>query len=75
MSWFAYPVGARDSFTPETKRLLAERGVRLAFSFYGGFARYASWDALDVPRIHVGASHGPELLQAMVWLPRLLARW
>jgi peptidoglycan/xylan/chitin deacetylase (PgdA/CDA1 family) len=75
MSWFAYPVGARDSFTEATQRLLAERGVRLAFSFYGGFARYASWNALDVPRIHVSPSHGPELLQAMLWLPRLLARW
>jgi peptidoglycan/xylan/chitin deacetylase (PgdA/CDA1 family) len=75
MSWFAYPVGARDSFTAQTQRILQERGVRLAFSFYGGFASFASWNALDVPRIHVGASHGPELLQAMVWLPRLLARW
>lgn len=75
MNWFAYPVGARDSFTAETQRLLAERGVRLAFSFYGGFGGYARWDSLDVPRIHVGASHGPELLQAMLWLPRLLARW
>ncbi|HWD11539.1 MAG TPA: polysaccharide deacetylase family protein [Solirubrobacteraceae bacterium] len=75
MSWFAYPVGARDSFTAQTQQLLAERGVRLAFSFYGGFASYARWNALDVPRIHVSASHGPELLQAMLWLPRLLARW
>jgi peptidoglycan/xylan/chitin deacetylase (PgdA/CDA1 family) len=75
MRWFAYPVGARDSFTAQTKRILEERGVQLAFSFYGGFGAYARWNALDVPRIHVGASHGPELLQAMVWLPRLLARW
>jgi peptidoglycan/xylan/chitin deacetylase (PgdA/CDA1 family) len=75
MRWFAYPVGARDTFTPDTRRILAERGVELAFSFYGGFASYARWDPLDVPRIHVSSSHGPELLQAMVWLPRLLARW
>ena len=66
MRWFAYPVGARDSFTAQTQRILEERGVRLAFSFYGGLASYAHWNALDVPRIHVGASHSPELLQAML---------
>jgi peptidoglycan/xylan/chitin deacetylase (PgdA/CDA1 family) len=75
MRWFAYPVGARDTFTAETQRLLRERGVQLAFSFYGGFARYRRWNALDVPRVHVGPSHGPELLQAILWMPRLLARW
>ena len=32
----AYPVGARTSFTGETKRLAQQAGYRAAFSFYGG---------------------------------------
>jgi peptidoglycan/xylan/chitin deacetylase (PgdA/CDA1 family) len=75
MTWFAYPVGARDSFTADTQRILRERGVQLAFSFHGGFASFARWDPLDVPRIHVQAGHSPELLQAMLSLPRLFTRW
>jgi peptidoglycan/xylan/chitin deacetylase (PgdA/CDA1 family) len=75
MTWFAYPVGARDTFTADTKRLLREQGVQLAFSFYGGFASFAHWDPFDVPRLHVGPGHGPELLRAALWLPRLFTRW
>jgi peptidoglycan/xylan/chitin deacetylase (PgdA/CDA1 family) len=75
MTWFAYPVGSSDSFTAETQRILREQGVELAFSFHGGFASFARWDPLDVPRIHVGAGHGPELLLAMLSLPRLFTRW
>jgi peptidoglycan/xylan/chitin deacetylase (PgdA/CDA1 family) len=74
MTWFAYPVGASDSFTVDTQRILRERGVQLAFSFHGGFADFARWNPLDVPRIHVGADHGPELLRATLWLPRLFTR-
>jgi peptidoglycan/xylan/chitin deacetylase (PgdA/CDA1 family) len=74
MRWFAYPVGARDTFTSDTRRLLRDAGVELAFSFYGGFARFAHWDPLDVPRIHVGAGHDPALMRATVTLPGLFAR-
>jgi peptidoglycan/xylan/chitin deacetylase (PgdA/CDA1 family) len=75
MRWFAYPVGAPDTFTTDTQRLLRDAGVELAFSFYGGFARFERWDPLDVPRIHVGAGHDPALMRATVMLPRLFARW
>jgi len=75
MRWFAYPVGSPDTFTTDTRRLLRDAGVELAFSFYGGFARFARWDPLDVPRIHVGAGHDPALMRATVMLPRLFARW
>lgn len=74
MDWFAYPVGSRDAFTERTKQLLREHGVRLAFSFYGGYARPGAWDPFDVPRVHVGARHGPEVLRAMLVLPRLFTR-
>jgi peptidoglycan/xylan/chitin deacetylase (PgdA/CDA1 family) len=75
MRWFAYPVGARDTFTADTRRLLSDAGVELAFSFYGGFARFAQWDPFDVPRVHVSPEHGPELLRATMMLPQLFARW
>jgi peptidoglycan/xylan/chitin deacetylase (PgdA/CDA1 family) len=74
MRWFAYPVGARGTFTADTRRILARGEVELAFSFYGGHARFSRWDPLDVPRRHVGPELSPELLQAMIWLPGLLAR-
>jgi peptidoglycan/xylan/chitin deacetylase (PgdA/CDA1 family) len=74
MRWFAYPVGARDTFTPETQRILREHGVQLAFSFYGGYAGFSGWDPLDVPRVHIGSGYGPELLRATVWIPQLFAR-
>jgi peptidoglycan/xylan/chitin deacetylase (PgdA/CDA1 family) len=74
MRWFAYPVGSRDSFTAQTQEILGRRGVELAFSFYGGFARFARWQALDVRRTHVGRECKPEIMRTMLWLPRLLAR-
>jgi len=75
MRWFAYPVGAPDTFTNDTRRLLRDAGVELAFSFYGGFARFDRWDPYDVPRVHVSVAHNPELMRATVMLPRLFARW
>lgn len=75
MAWFAYPVGSPDTFTDETRQILQRNEIQLAFSFYGGFARFAQWDPLDVPRVHVGPTHGPALLQAMLGLPPLFARW
>jgi peptidoglycan/xylan/chitin deacetylase (PgdA/CDA1 family) len=75
MRWFAYPVGSGDTFTADTKRILREHDVELAFSFHGGFGRFAAWDPLDVPRLHVGPGHGPELLHALLCLPRLFTRW
>jgi peptidoglycan/xylan/chitin deacetylase (PgdA/CDA1 family) len=61
MRWFAYPVGARESFTALTAELLREQGVELAFSFYGGFAGPSRWNPLDVPRVHVDAALAPRL--------------
>lgn len=74
MAWFAYPVGGRDSFTAETQQMLRAEGVQLAFSFYGGWARFSEWDPLDVPRTHVGRGLTPELLRARLRMPHLFAR-
>jgi peptidoglycan/xylan/chitin deacetylase (PgdA/CDA1 family) len=75
MRWFAYPVGSRASFTAATQQILRDHGIELAFSFHGGFASFARLDPLDVPRVHVSSAHRPELLQAMLVLPRLFCRW
>jgi peptidoglycan/xylan/chitin deacetylase (PgdA/CDA1 family) len=74
MHWFAYPVGGRDTFTADTKRILREHDVQLAFSFYGGLASFSRWDPLDIPRMHVGRESGAERLRAMVWLPQVFTR-
>ena len=46
----AYPVGRRDSFGEQTKRLARETGYAMAFSFYGGFNRPGAMDPLDLRR-------------------------
>lgn len=74
MRWFSYPVGSRDAFTTDTRASLRAHGVELAFSFYGGVARFAAWDPLDVPRVHVGPAIDPQRLQAMQRVPALFAR-
>ena len=74
MGMFAYPVGSPDAFDDATREILGECGVQSAFSFYGGLARPARWDPLDVPRNHVGRGYTPELLEAATALPQLFAR-
>ncbi|HYV15728.1 MAG TPA: polysaccharide deacetylase family protein [Conexibacter sp.] len=74
MRWFSYPVGSRDAFTPATQALLARHGVELAFSFYGGHARFSRWRPLDVSRVHVGPAVERRHLQALARLPQLFAR-
>jgi peptidoglycan/xylan/chitin deacetylase (PgdA/CDA1 family) len=73
MRWFAYPVGSRDAFTPDTARILREQGTRAAFSFYGGHQPAGHWDPMDVPRVHVGPSCDAQMLRAMLSLPWLFA--
>ena len=49
----AYPVGAKTSFTQETKMLAERLGYRAAFSFYGGVNRPGEVDCFDVRRVGV----------------------
>jgi peptidoglycan/xylan/chitin deacetylase (PgdA/CDA1 family) len=74
MRSFAYPVGARDTFTETTQRLLGESGVELAFSFYGGFGHFDDWHPMDVPRMHVGYGMQAAELEAALGLPMLFTR-
>jgi peptidoglycan/xylan/chitin deacetylase (PgdA/CDA1 family) len=52
----AYPVGARTSFTEETKTLTRQAGYRAGFSFYGGINEAGRViDRYDVRRVGVDA--------------------
>jgi peptidoglycan/xylan/chitin deacetylase (PgdA/CDA1 family) len=46
----AYPVGQREHFTAETKRLAEECGYRMAFSFLTGTATRGRLDRFDIER-------------------------
>jgi peptidoglycan/xylan/chitin deacetylase (PgdA/CDA1 family) len=50
----AYPVGVRNSFTPQTQELARKAGYRAAFSFYGGTNLPGKTSAFDVKRIGIG---------------------
>ena len=51
----AYPVGARTSFTAQTRQLAREAGYCAAFSFYGGKNPHRNIEAFDVKRSDVGS--------------------
>jgi hypothetical protein len=55
-------------------RILRRQGVRMAFSFYGGYQRSGEWNPLDIPRAHVGPSCDVPMLRAMLNFPQLFAR-
>jgi peptidoglycan/xylan/chitin deacetylase (PgdA/CDA1 family) len=73
MRFFAYPRGKPDSFNEDTRRCLKEHGVELAFSFYGGFQRFAPWQPYDVHRTGVEMEMGLDQFARVVRMPRLFA--
>lgn len=70
---FAYPVGSRASFTAATRAVLADLGIRRAFSFCGGINRPHRTDRYDVLRAGVFGTHSPTVVRAMAALPAVLA--
>jgi peptidoglycan/xylan/chitin deacetylase (PgdA/CDA1 family) len=73
MRLFSYPVGLRGSFDARTRACLADAGVELAFSLYGGYVRPGAWDPYDVRRSTAEAGAAP--FRAMAALPQVFARW
>lgn len=71
---FAYPVGGREAFTPETRRIVAEAGFDMAFSFYGGHSGAGRDDPYDIPRAYMAHDTSPLAFEAMLAMPHLLAR-
>jgi peptidoglycan/xylan/chitin deacetylase (PgdA/CDA1 family) len=76
MRWFAYPVGARDTFDRHTGAALRDHGVEFAFSCYGGWASPGvDVDPYDVPRATVGAGLDLPGFRRLTGLPAAFARW
>ncbi len=73
---FAYPVGGRWTFDDRTTALLAEVGVRRAFSFCGGVnprRTSAPRDPYDVLRVGVFREDSSSVVRATAAMPHLLA--
>jgi peptidoglycan/xylan/chitin deacetylase (PgdA/CDA1 family) len=73
MEFFSYPVGSPFAFNDATRRCLADAGVSMAFSYYGGFVDQLA-DRFDVPRVAMESHIGRDLFRAMTDLPRMFCR-
>lgn len=73
MHAFSYPNGTTWSFDAHTRTCLAEEGVQLAFSFYGGYLRPGRLDRYDVPRAGIYGDWGRTEFVAATVLPQLFA--
>jgi peptidoglycan/xylan/chitin deacetylase (PgdA/CDA1 family) len=71
--YFCYPVGLPDSFTAATSACLADAGIELAFSDYGGYVSGRDFDRYDVRRTNVGSELDAPRFAAMLTLPQLFA--
>jgi peptidoglycan/xylan/chitin deacetylase (PgdA/CDA1 family) len=69
MRAFAYPYGQPDCFDDDTRACLEEAGVRLAFSYYGGFRRLDEWDDYDCRRLAVEQHTSFDQFRAAVMAP------
>ncbi|MDT0353502.1 polysaccharide deacetylase family protein [Pseudonocardia charpentierae] len=69
---FSYPVGDRASFSTDTIDLLAESGVRRAFSFYGG-VNSGGADRWDFRRVGVFRTYTVDMIAAMAAMPGIFA--
>lgn len=76
MTYFSYPVGLPGTWSGDTRRLLGDAGVKLAFTYSGGYHRRGPLrDPLAIPRASVSASMSPSRFAVLLWAPGLLARW
>jgi peptidoglycan/xylan/chitin deacetylase (PgdA/CDA1 family) len=73
MRYFSYPVGGLTAFDTRTREILRQAGVEFAFSYYGGFRKFAEWDDYDVRRVPVETYITPDWFRSITSLPRLFA--
>jgi peptidoglycan/xylan/chitin deacetylase (PgdA/CDA1 family) len=74
LRWFSYPRGKPDAFNADTRACLAEAGVQLAFTYYGGFRRFDDWDPLDVRRVAIELDQTFDHFRAVLTVPQMFAR-
>lgn len=70
----AYPVGGASAFNGVTKRLAAEAGYRIGFSYYGGINRPGHSDPFDVRRTPVESDHSFPLFGVRAALHTLVGK-
>lgn len=73
MRVFSYPRGKPDAFNSDTRDCLADCGVEMAFTYYGGYRRFESWDPLDIRRTPVELCDSHQRFTAALTLPQLFA--
>ncbi|HKR77728.1 MAG TPA: polysaccharide deacetylase family protein [Rhodanobacter sp.] len=73
MDCFSYPVGYPASFDKRTREVLAEAGVRWAFSYYGGCRHFDDWDPYDIRRVAVEAEVTAPWFRSIMTLPAVFA--
>lgn len=69
--YFAYPYG---NFGGNAKEILAQTGIRLAFTTQGGVVR-RGMDLYELPRVRVSGSVSPEHFQRLVRYPQAAAKY
>jgi peptidoglycan/xylan/chitin deacetylase (PgdA/CDA1 family) len=74
MRTFSYPVGNRRAFDDATRAGLRAAGVEYAFSYYGGYRRFADTDNYDIRRLAVDTDLTRDQFRAMVTLPQVFGR-
>ena len=70
--FFAYPVGGPTAFSADTSRLVSEAGLRMAFSYYGGWNALRIASPYNVRRQSVEMSDGHRLFGARLSAPRIM---
>lgn len=75
MTAFAYPVGRPESFDQRSVDHLRRSGVRVACTFYGGYARPGQTDLLRFPRSSVTAGMSLPSVRLRTAFPQRFARW
>lgn len=70
--FFSYPVGQQDSFSEDTKQIVADAGFEHSFSFYGGVWWPGHDDQFDIPRMAVERMHVGSLFRARATWPTTL---
>jgi peptidoglycan/xylan/chitin deacetylase (PgdA/CDA1 family) len=69
----SYPVGRRDSFNEDTRRVLSQNDFDWAFSYYGGYSK-GQVDRFDVPRVAIESDSSMTDFRSFSALPQVFAR-